>query len=156
MLALHLITITPDTAWVSRTLRVILLQEEIIFKFCEYLLIIPLCWPVRGLQKAVTLPEYLEIPQRVVIHSVAIHVELKVRRGVWSEYRPSLKFDFFLSFPCHLSDQHSMLTSDPTAATSLDPDIRGPRPSGWTEHGEIDIKICQTCTFYRFLCDDVH
>ena len=41
MLALHLITITPDTAWVSRTRRVILLQEEMIFKSCDYLLIIP-------------------------------------------------------------------------------------------------------------------
>ena len=34
-----------------------------------------------------------------------------------------------------LSDQHSMVTSEPTAATSLDTVMRGPLPSGWTKHG---------------------
>ena len=90
ILALHLITSTPDTAWDSLTRRVILLNDQMFSLFSDILLLswqllLPRVWPVRGLQQSVTLPEYLEIPQRVILHSVTIHVELESRRGVWSD-----------------------------------------------------------------------
>ena len=62
-----------------------LVYSQIFFFSLDNQLLLPRVWPVRGLQQSVTLPEYLEIPQRVILHSVTIHVELESSRGVWSD-----------------------------------------------------------------------
>ena len=142
MLALHLITSTPDTAWVSLTRRVILLNDDMFRFFSDISL---LSWQLVAAPPGLTCARTPAVrhspwisgdpPESHPSLGYHSHRTGEPPRGVIWQFEESWNKKFETNIVImDLSDQHSMLTSEPTAATSLDTVMRGPLPSGWTEH----------------------